>query len=118
MARLASDALTYGENNVACTREGGGVLVGRGSASFGARGWFSGASFSWGAGVRSLGRWVQPFEHDLDKPRGFSWRLASLVAGRGELIPIEKELGVPVEAEEVMVEVAVVMVEVSPKIGY
>ncbi len=71
-AHLVLDALMYGEDNVACTREGGGVLVGRGSASLGARGWFSGASFSWGAGVQSLGRRVRPFEHDLDEPRGFS----------------------------------------------
>ena len=103
-ARLALDALVYGEGDVPCTRERGGC--------------FSGASFSWGAGVQSLGRWVHPFEHDLDKPRGFSWRLASLVAGRGKLAPIEKKLGVPLEAEEAMVEVAVVMVEVSLKIGY
>jgi hypothetical protein len=77
-----------------------------------------GASFSWGAGVRSLGRRVQPFERDLDKPQWFSWWLASLLAGRGWLVPIKKELGVPVEAEEAMVEVAVVMVEVSLKIRY
>ncbi len=87
-----------------CTRERGGC--------------FSGASFSWGAGVRSLGRWKRPFERDLDEPQGFSWQLASLVAGRGRLAPIEKKLGVPVEAEEALVEVAVVMVEVSLKIGY
>ncbi len=44
--------------------------------------------------------------------------MASLVAGRGRLAPIKKKLGVPVEAEEAMVEVVVVMVEVSLKIGY
>ncbi len=44
--------------------------------------------------------------------------MASLVAGRGKLAPIEKKLGVPLEAEEAMVEVAVVMVEVSLKIRY
>ncbi len=103
-ARLASDALVYGEGDVPCTRERGG--------------YFSGASFSWGAGVRSLGRQERPFERDLDGPQGFSRRLASLVAGRGRLAPIEKKLGVPVEAEEAMVEVVVVMVEVSPKIGH
>ncbi len=67
---LALDALMYGEDDMACTREGGGVLVGRGSASLGARGWFSGASFSWGAGVRSLGRRVRPFERDLMSREG------------------------------------------------
>ncbi len=103
-ARLASNALVYRQGDVPCTRERGGC--------------FSGASFSWGAGVRCLGRRERPFERDLDGPRGFSWRLASLVAGRGKLAPIEKKLGVPVEAEEAMVEVAVVMVEVSSKIGY
>ncbi len=104
MARLVLDALVYGEDDVPCTRERGGC--------------FSGASFSWGAGVRSLGRCTRPFERDLDGPRGFSWRLASLVAGRGKLAPIKKKLGVPLEADEAMVEVAVVMVEVSLKIGY
>jgi hypothetical protein len=103
-ARLELDALVYGEGGVPCTRERGGC--------------FSGASFSWGAGVRSLGRRERPFECDLDGPQGFSWRLASLVAGRGKFAPIEKKLGVPVKAEEAMVEVAVVMVEVSSKIGY
>jgi hypothetical protein len=103
-ACLATDALVYGEGDVPCTRE--------------RRGCFSGVSFSWGAGVQSLGRRTQPFEHDLDGLRGFSWQLASLVAGRGKLAPIEKKLEVPLEAEEAMVEVAVVMVEVSSKIGY
>ncbi len=104
MAHLALDALVYGEGDMPCTRERGGC--------------FSGASFSWGAGVRSLGRREGAFKHDLDGPRGFSWRLASLVAGRWKLAPFKKKLGVPVEAEEAMVEMAVVMVEVSSKIGY
>ncbi len=74
--------------------------------------------FQLGCGVQSCGRRTRPFEHDLDGLQGFSWRLASLVAGRGKLVPIEKKLGVPLGEEEAMVEVAVAKVEVSLKIGY
>ncbi len=82
MARLASDALIYTwEVAVASKRGGDKLLVGRGRAGLGARGWFLEGSFNWGAGVRSLGRQCQPFERDLDGPRGFNWRMASLIAG-------------------------------------
>jgi hypothetical protein len=68
--------------------------------------------------VWSLGRQCRPFEHDLDEPRGFNWQVASLIAGGGGFVPIEKELGGPVDVEEAMVEVTVVMVEELLKIGY
>jgi hypothetical protein len=44
--------------------------------------------------------------------------VASLIAGGGGFVPIEKELGGPAYVEEAMVEVAVVMVEELLKIRY